>query len=64
MDGKGFGKGNLGRKGFDRFLMSHRCNAICAFLKLPPINAKFDAAGTLPATRFMPAAQVWVPNNM
>jgi elongation factor 2 kinase len=58
VDGQGFGKGNLGKKGFDKFLLSHRCNAICSFLKLPAINMKFDAVGTMPATRFMPNEHV------
>ena len=28
-DGQGFGKGNMGDKGFQKFLGAHRCNAIC-----------------------------------
>lgn len=31
IDGSGFGKGNLGRKGFEQFLATHRCNAICRY---------------------------------
>lgn len=38
-DGEGFGKGNMGGKGFKKFLSTHRCNAICRYLKLPPFNA-------------------------
>lgn len=38
-DGKGFGLGNLGRNGIDRFLKTHQCNAICSLLTLPRINA-------------------------
>eukprot|EP00455_Lapot_gusevi_P006767 TRINITY_DN1289_c0_g4_i2.p1 TRINITY_DN1289_c0_g4~~TRINITY_DN1289_c0_g4_i2.p1 ORF type:complete len:364 (+),score=69.66 TRINITY_DN1289_c0_g4_i2:172-1263(+) len=53
IDGKGFGKGNLGKRGFDKFLQTHRCNRICQYLKLPPINPNYAAVGTLPATRFM-----------
>ena len=34
-DGEEHGKGNLGRKGMRRFFRSHRCNAVCAHLKLP-----------------------------
>jgi len=37
---EGFGKGNLGQRGFDKFLQTHRCNAICRYLRLPAINAK------------------------
>lgn len=29
LDGIGFGKGNMGDRGFTKFLSSHRCNAIC-----------------------------------
>uniref|UniRef100_A0A6B2LAC4 Alpha-type protein kinase domain-containing protein n=1 Tax=Arcella intermedia TaxID=1963864 RepID=A0A6B2LAC4_9EUKA len=43
-----FGKGNLGQKGIDQFLKSHRCNAICRYLKLPPINPRFEEIGTVP----------------
>jgi hypothetical protein len=31
-DGLGFGKGNRGKKGFDAFLRTHQCNAICRFV--------------------------------
>lgn len=49
VDRKGFGKGNLGQRGIDKFLQTHRCNAICKYLKLPPINANYDTNfGTLP----------------
>jgi myosin-heavy-chain kinase len=37
-DGKGFGLGNLGMNGIDRFLKTHKCNAICQMLALPLIN--------------------------
>ena len=33
-DGTGFGQGNLGTDGIHRFLASHQCNEICAFLGL------------------------------
>jgi hypothetical protein len=42
-----FGKGNLGQKGIDQFLKTHRCNPICRYLKLPPINPKMDEEGNL-----------------
>jgi hypothetical protein len=61
-DGTGFGRGNLGSRGFDRFLATHRCNHICRYLKLPQINAKLDDAGTRPATTIMSYHQVDVVN--
>jgi hypothetical protein len=63
LDGLGFGKGNMGERGFDKFLSTHRCNAICRYLKLPSINSKQDDdAGTLPATRYMSYTKVEVYN--
>lgn len=49
-----FGKGNLGPKGFERFLSTHKCNAICRYLNLPLINAKplQEDLGTMPQTRY------------
>jgi len=38
-DGKGFGLGNLGMNGIDRFLKTHKCNAICQMMNLPIINS-------------------------
>jgi len=43
-----FGKGNLGQRGIDQFLKTHRCNPICRYLKLPPINPRVDDLGTVP----------------
>jgi len=53
VEGKGFGKGNMGQRGIDKFLQKHRCNAICRYLKLPSINANYSNLGTLPVTRVM-----------
>ncbi|MES1916812.1 MAG: hypothetical protein MHM6MM_008598, partial [Cercozoa sp. M6MM] len=53
-DGRGFGKGNLGERGFRRFLATHRCNAICRYLRLPIIGGGVVDVGTMPLTRFMP----------
>jgi hypothetical protein len=61
MDGFG-GKGNLGQRGIDRFLSTHRCNAICRYLKLPSINANYSDLGTLPITQYMSYEQVKVVN--
>lgn len=59
VDGRGFGKGNMGDRGFKKFLSSHRCNPICRYLKLPPVNANYDAsAGTVPNEPYMPKDQV------
>ncbi|EGG21876.1 myosin heavy chain kinase [Cavenderia fasciculata] len=33
-DGKGFGLGNLGKTGINKFITSHKCNAVCALLNL------------------------------
>jgi Alpha-kinase family len=51
-DGKGFGKGNLGQRGFKKFLGTHRCNAICRYLRLPSVNAR-DDMGTVPTERYI-----------
>jgi hypothetical protein len=48
------GKGNLGKRGMDKFLRTHRCNKICQYLKLPSINANYNHnLGTLPVQAFM-----------
>merc|ERR1712232_989869 len=46
--GTGFGKGNLGLRGIQKFLQSHRCSRICRYLKLPPVNPKYNGDGTVP----------------
>jgi hypothetical protein len=54
ISGEGYGKGNLGMAGISKFLQHHRCNAICAYLKLPTMNAKKGRnVGTVPASRLM-----------
>ncbi|DBA05399.1 TPA: hypothetical protein N0F65_007561 [Lagenidium giganteum] len=70
--GKEFGKGNLSIRGFERFLESHRCNAICKYLKLPLNNPKEDCdvsaaaggaynpKGTVPAQPYMSQPRVRV----
>eukprot|EP01132_Coremiostelium_polycephalum_P002804 gene2804-3486_t len=49
-DGVGFGVGNLGQKGFEKFIDTHKCNAICQFLNLQMINPKSERSdcGTVP----------------
>eukprot|EP00456_Euglypha_rotunda_P049456 TRINITY_DN3966_c0_g1_i2.p1 TRINITY_DN3966_c0_g1~~TRINITY_DN3966_c0_g1_i2.p1 ORF type:complete len:168 (+),score=10.73 TRINITY_DN3966_c0_g1_i2:115-618(+) len=60
VEGKGFGKGNMGQRGIDEFLRTHRCNAICRYLKLPLINVKEADLGTLPVQRYMSYERVEV----
>jgi len=62
INGIGFGKGNLGPRGFEKFIETHRCNAICRFLRLPSINAKVMDVGTIPNTPFMSYQRVNVLN--
>lgn len=40
----------IGKKGFEKFLDSHKCNAICQYLELQPINPKSEKndMGTFP----------------
>eukprot|EP01084_Bolivina_argentea_P275506 469870_1 len=37
-DGEKYGLGNMGRKDIEKFVTCHKCNAICAYLKLPRIG--------------------------
>merc|ERR1719242_1163472 len=53
VDGKGCGKGNMGKRGIEKFLSSHQCNAICTHLKLPPTNLGSQFTGTVPQKRLM-----------
>ena len=52
-NGKGCGKGNMGKRGIEKFLSSHKCNAICTYLKLPHTNLSSQFTGTLPQKRYM-----------
>ncbi|EGC29009.1 myosin heavy chain kinase C [Dictyostelium purpureum] len=54
-NGEGFGEGNLGETGFHKFLQTHKCNPVCDFLKLKPINQSKKALlrGTLPVVQLM-----------
>lgn len=38
-DGEGYGRGNLGSDGMRRFFKSHRCNAVCEYMRLPNMRA-------------------------
>lgn len=40
-DGLGYGVGNLGKTGIDRFLKTHQCNAICQLVFLLIIYSLF-----------------------
>merc|ERR1712045_520837 len=39
-DGEGFGLGNLGREGLEKFLKTHKCNEVCGLLKLPEVTVE------------------------
>lgn len=59
LNGRDFGKGNLGMRGFEKFLSTHRCNQICRYLKLPPVNPNYsDVDGTMPALPYMVATRI------
>ncbi|KAL4106921.1 hypothetical protein PRIC1_004958 [Phytophthora ramorum] len=45
-DGRGFGVGNLGTFGMEKFLESHRCNEVCRWLGLRSINEQYKVGGT------------------
>lgn len=57
-------KGNLGERGIESFLAGHRCNAVCAFLRLPSVNPldglAYDAGSTMPSERYMAQQRVRV----
>ncbi len=57
VDGRGFGEGNLGEEGFQRFIESHRCNPICRYLKLTQSKHHMKSIvgedGTVPNRRVM-----------
>ncbi|TYZ58023.1 hypothetical protein PybrP1_012839 [[Pythium] brassicae (nom. inval.)] len=53
-DGRGFGAGNLGTFGMERFLESHRCNAVCKWLGLRSINERYKCGGTAAPLYEMP----------
>jgi len=62
IDSQGFGKGNMGRRGFEKFLATHQCNAICRYFKLALINVKSRDLGTVPNIPYMPHPHVEVVN--
>lgn len=51
LDGEGYGRGNLGTKGMEKFLKTHQCNAVCELLTLPKISAKTRRVGGEPQKR-------------
>ncbi len=63
MDGRGFGVGNRGIEGIEKFLANHRCNPICISLGLPTLvtDAGLKMDGTLPAARTLAAAAAAAP---
>lgn len=53
-DGRGFGAGNLGTFGMEKFLESHRCNEVCRWLGLKSINKQYKPGGTAAPEYQMP----------
>ncbi|TMW61866.1 hypothetical protein Poli38472_010929 [Pythium oligandrum] len=53
-DGRGFGAGNLGTFGMEKFLESHRCNEVCRWLGLKSINKQYKPGGTAAPQYQMP----------
>lgn len=45
-DARGYGKGNWGKKGMDKFFETHICNMICQYLGLPKHNSALKFNGT------------------
>jgi Alpha-kinase family len=56
------GKGNLGVRGINKFLSTHKCNAICRYLRLPMAQPQASPReiGTVPAQSFMKRESVQV----
>jgi len=57
LDQKGFGKGNLGKKGIEKFLKTHICNVLCQHLRLDDVRKERRAEDyfqgvTHPNTRY------------
>ncbi|KDO28176.1 hypothetical protein SPRG_06224 [Saprolegnia parasitica CBS 223.65] len=57
-DGRGFGSGNLGTHGMEKFLESHRCNEVCRWLGLRTLNEQFKPGGTAAPLYRMPLAAI------
>jgi len=45
LDGKGFGQGNMGKGGIDKWIKTHVCNDICRYLGLCPVAGGPSAGG-------------------
>ncbi|CAK4086027.1 unnamed protein product [Aphanomyces euteiches] len=62
VDGRGFGVGNLGTLGMEKFLESHRCNEVCRWLGLRSLNEQFKPGGTAAPLYRMPheAIKKWI----
>jgi len=45
-DQEGYGKGNMGKDGIEKFFESHKCNPICQWLKLPFRAGQIKAASS------------------
>eukprot|EP01103_Thecamoeba_quadrilineata_P015906 TRINITY_DN5166_c0_g1_i2.p1 TRINITY_DN5166_c0_g1~~TRINITY_DN5166_c0_g1_i2.p1 ORF type:complete len:168 (-),score=28.83 TRINITY_DN5166_c0_g1_i2:164-667(-) len=55
------GKGNLGREGFKKFIETHKCNAICKYLRLSMIHEKEMDFGTIPSQPLVPIELIGEP---
>lgn len=62
-DGRGFGTGNLGTFGMEKFLQSHRCNEVCKWLGLRSLNKQFKPGGTAAPNYRMPYGVIKKSNN-
>lgn len=62
-DGRGFGSGNLGTYGMEKFLQTHRCNEVCRWLGLRSLNKQFKPGGTAAPNYRMPHGVVKKSKN-
>lgn len=60
LDGQGYGRGNLGAEGINKFFSTHACNQICHFFGLTAVNPKqpLTDAGTKPQPKLNASANV------
>lgn len=57
---RGFGKGNMGPKGIQKFVETHTCNPICRYLRLQPLNnGQNRILGTIPQQTKIPNSRVY-----
>jgi len=61
LDGQGYGRGNLGIEGVNKFFSTHACNQICHFLGVTAVNPKQPLADS--GTKPKPSVQNNNTNN-